>query len=247
MSGVHPTHYWARLKPYNPKREQLLQRCHFLGRVWHGGNGITEIPEWVKVNPAQANMLKRLKQNGTYGEDLDVKPAFDIVTPEFKARIDKKEEAIRKAALGYGAPNVSEMPDVSASESDASGSGSEPVGRITLEDLQDAPPPSVPVIEDADVSTDHVGTIAGVQSAPKLEPKEVDISGRVAAAEGFEQPGTHDLNDGQDVDEVAPRYAPSTQVESGGTRQSSNRTRGSRSPRGSRGSHGSRSRTRNSK
>lgn len=230
MNTSQPS-YWARLKPYNPKYGQRLKRCFYLGRLWAGGDGVHEIPEWVRVNPAQAVELRKLRQDCTCDYNPDIKRAFDVVTQEQKDIIDRREETYRRAALGFGAPNITEMPDISPREVDASGQ-QQPAGRITLEDLEGAPAPSIPVLDDDEES---IGQIADMPSVPDLKPAEVDISGRVAAAEGFEAPGTHDLNDGQDVDEVAPQHGKEAGEQPTKLRAKSSKARGSGSRSRSRG------------
>jgi hypothetical protein len=172
-----------------------MRRCHYLGRLWLGGNGIDpgEIPEWVKVNKAQATELKKLRQDGTT-HGTDARRAFDIVTDE------------HKAALGLSGPSVSELPDVTAQQVDPVKAAQRKA--LTMEDLEDAPDDSADEsVLTADDDDDAVlGTVPGATRTPQVKADEVDISGRQAAAEGFESAGSHDLNDGEDVNDVAPQH-----------------------------------------
>lgn len=203
--------YWVRLKPYSPKRGYRLKRVHYLGRLWLGGNGIDvdEIPEWVKVGRAAAAELKKLRQDG-YTYNTGARRAFDICTEDQRAEIDAKEEDYRKAALGLRGATITELPDVTARRADMTSKASQPK-RLTLEDLEDAPAPTEsvePVLTSADEDDDQLGTVAAAAAAgaPQVKADETDLTGRAAATEGFEEPGTHDLNDTQDVNEVAPQH-----------------------------------------
>jgi hypothetical protein len=200
---------WARLKPYNPKRGHLLRRCHYLGRLWQGGNGIDpgEIPEWVGVNHAQARELKKLRQDGTT-HNSEARRAFDIVTEEQRKAIDLREEDYRKAALGLSRPAISELPDVSAPLVNPARAAQHKA--LTMEDLEDAPADADEDVNSVLTSEDEedsmLGAVPGANRNPQVKAEEVDISGRQAAAEGFEAAGSHDLNDGEDVNDVAPQH-----------------------------------------
>ena len=172
--------YWVRVKPLNKKRGHVVERVHVLGRIWQGGNGIdpNKIPEWVKVNAAQAAALRECKQidNDPYSQGI-----FDIVTEEMKVQIDTKEENVRKAILGFGSQHtINELPNISAGTSDVSGTV-KPQGRLTLDDLKgEAAAPTMPAVDELLTS---VGTIEGVKAAPKTMTKapEVDLTGRADA------------------------------------------------------------------
>lgn len=210
--------YWVRLKPYNPQRNCRMQRCFWLGRVWTGGDGIWEVPEWVECNPAQAAACKPLRQSGFQKPQGPNDPrAFDIVTLEMKQEIDRRENEYRMRARGIGVPAVTQMPNVGPAEVPLA----EPVKRLTMEDLEDADDPEEDIlpqrgdpllsvdddgIDDAEEegSLASVGTIGGALNVSDLEPKEVSIAGRAAAADGFEQDEGLDLNDDTDVNDVAP-------------------------------------------
>jgi hypothetical protein len=199
--------YYVRVKPYNKQRGHLIRRTVIMDRLWTGGDGLTpgDIPEWVKVNGAQAAALKEYKQS----DDPFSPRIFDIVTPERKAEIDAKEEEYRKAYYGLGPrPSLAALPNLTAKESDATGA-SDKRGQFTLEDLKGAPPPTKPVITDDD-DDDSAGAIAA--SVPKISSVQArvsDVSGRLEAASDF--PTTEDLNaDGGDAaaDDMPPAPVP---------------------------------------
>lgn len=121
--------YWVRVKPYNPARGHVIKRYHAAGRMWHGGDGLTQIPHWVKVTEQLAKKLATFHQSD---RDPYAPRIFDIVTEEKKRFIEKQEDEIRRQIRGGVAINA--MPDVSARSLDLTGG----VGVNHLEDaLQD--------------------------------------------------------------------------------------------------------------
>jgi hypothetical protein len=185
------SNYWVRVKPLNPKRGHVVGRIHCLGRLWRGGDGIEQIPEWVEVNKAQAEALMDFQQSD---RDPYSPRVFDIVTPELRRQIDQKENDFRMSVLGRGQP-ITAMPDVTAPEASLV-DGQATRRRVTLEDLASGQ------------SDEAVGGIADADKAPApRQPREssalpepstpaADLAGRAAAAEGFED--TLDMNDGED-------------------------------------------------
>ena len=198
--------FYARVKPYNPKRGHVCRRVIVLGTLWEGGSGVPPdtIPTWTKVNAAQAAALKACKQvdNDAYSQRT-----FDIVTAEQRAQIDHREEQYRKSIMGYGAhPTIGELPDMTAKESNATGGSAQPLkadgSRMTLADLQNAPVPALPIADD----DDEIGGLATMQpeKAPQIKAQEKDLTGRAAATADF--PDSEDLNDSDDDgdDDAAP-------------------------------------------
>ena len=232
--ATQPSFYWVRIKPFNPKRNCKLMRFHVLGRVWTGGDGIWDIPEWVKVNRAQAAECKRYFQSGfTTSQGPNDRKAFDIVTDARKREVDARELEVRMRVRGLGAAAVTELPDLTAPSHDVNAPAKR---RMTLEDFEgdglpeataapapnrehlapvddsledvddlSAPDPMLSSGEDDRDALDDVDEVDGVAAVGRVTASEVDVSGRNAAAEGFDAEGT-DLNDGQDVDDVAPQY-----------------------------------------
>lgn len=196
--------FYARVKPYNPKRGHLVRRIVCMGTLWEGGSGLPPdtIPAWTKVNAAQAEALKRFRQvdNDPYSARV-----FDIVTPPKREEIDQREEGYRKALLGIGHSRpISELPDVSARERNAVGTSDQPVKpdgfRMTLEDLKGAPAPTLPVADDDE---DEVGGLASMPASPEATVKaaEKDLTGRAEASADF--PDSEDLNADDDGDDEA--------------------------------------------
>ena len=107
--------FYARIKPYNPKRGHVVQRYHVVGRAWKGGDGIYEIPEWVKVNRAQAEQLLTCYQTDAYSPMV-----FDICTPDLRAQVDAREEADRLVIRGQRAV-INELPNVAAAVRELTG------------------------------------------------------------------------------------------------------------------------------
>lgn len=179
--------YFARVKPYNKQRGHVVRRIVCMGRLWTGGDGISpgDIPEWVKVNGAQADALKRFKQDDRSPWAASV---FDIVTPLQRQEIDAREEEFRKAMYGLGPkPTIDALPDLSAKETDATGASAK-AGRMTLEDLQNAPAPTLPVVGD-----DDLGGVAPAETIkPQVKARVSDVSGRMDATSEF--PSTQDMN-----------------------------------------------------
>lgn len=169
--------YFARVKPYNKQRGHVVRRIVCMGRLWTGGDGVTpnEIPEWVRVNGAQAQALKAFRQDDRSPWAAGV---FDIVTPLQRQEIDAREEEFRKALYGLGPrPSIDALPDLAAKETDATGSRPKQ-GRMTLEDLAGASPPALPV-----VGEDDLGGVAQVEtSGPQVKARVTDVSGRMDAA-----------------------------------------------------------------
>ena len=131
--------YWARVKPYNPKRQHTIQRIHCLGRLWRGGDGVNKIPDWVKVTPELAQKLLVFKQSD---RDPWAERVFDIVTPEKRARIDTIEEEARRAIRSQGKA-LSEMPNVAAQEVDLVQDTPD------LEDILNEEPSTISALNDA--------------------------------------------------------------------------------------------------
>ena len=193
--------YFARVKPCSPKRGHHVRRFHCLGRLWRGGDGITpgDIPEWVEVNAAQAEMLKTFRQ---HNRDAYAPEVFDIVTLEQKAAIDQKEENFRKAVFGIqGATNITELPNVEAKERQAL---TTPQGRITLADLKDAKP-SRPVVTDVnEIGTPEMPPT--VKTGDAVKARTINASGRAEAASDFEE--TEDMNADADTESVEAAPVP---------------------------------------
>jgi hypothetical protein len=196
--------FWARVKPLNVKKGYVRGR-HVIGsnyvtdkngepipglkgidRTWRGGDGIHEIPDWVKINRLQGELLMTIHQ---VGGDEDTPLVFDIVSPELKARIDAKEEDFRRSVLGYGRP-ITEMPNVRASERDIAGIDSVD-GRPTLDDIASGKTGATSVLEQAVNRTPTAKAAEVDATRPAVTPADVAVPGRQAAAEGF---------DGQTVD-----------------------------------------------
>lgn len=106
-------HLYARLKPYNPQRHQLLRGLHLNGKYYKGGDGLAPdtIPEWYQVSVEEAKLLFKVRSRPEK-PDFPVR-AFDIVTPEQKEQIDAIEEQYRRAYLGLG-QHPDRMPELRA-------------------------------------------------------------------------------------------------------------------------------------
>lgn len=95
-----PELYYARLKPYNPRLGHRIRGMFVreLERVVQGGDGISEIPVWLRVTKEQALKIKVYKQDD---QDPRSHDAFDIVTEQQRMQIDAAEELARRAAKGF--------------------------------------------------------------------------------------------------------------------------------------------------
>lgn len=87
---------FARLKPYNPKQGYILNRYHFQGNLFVGG----ERPTWYRVDDELGRRLKTDEQETG-------RAAFDVMTGEEKSVIDKVEEERRMVAMGMMAATFS--------------------------------------------------------------------------------------------------------------------------------------------
>jgi len=85
--------YWARLVPFNPKKNCNVRRYGFAGTTYLGG----EKPVWYKVTPPQAQALMALTQ--VYDDDQSPR-LFDIYTDEDRQKVDARENEMRLVQLG---------------------------------------------------------------------------------------------------------------------------------------------------
>lgn len=86
---------YARLKPFNFKQGFILNRYHFQGNLFVGG----ERPTWYRVDEALGRLLKADEQETG-------RASFDVVTPEEKVVIDKIEEERRMVQMGMMAATL---------------------------------------------------------------------------------------------------------------------------------------------
>lgn len=89
MADTTPIVLYARVKPLNPRQGYVLNRYHFLGNLFVGG----QRPNWYRVTKEYADFCRLDKQET--GVD-----SFDIVTEAEKMAIDAKEEQLRLVELG---------------------------------------------------------------------------------------------------------------------------------------------------
>ncbi len=85
--------YWARLVPFNPKKNCNVRRYGHMGTMYQGG----EKPVWYKVTPGQAQALMALHQAD--GDEQSPK-LFDIYTEEDRMKVDARENEMRLVQLG---------------------------------------------------------------------------------------------------------------------------------------------------
>ena len=183
----HEPFFYARLKPYNEKAGYLIKRTVVYGQLVVGGDGIKEIPRWIKVDLSQAEYLATLHQK----EYDEFSPKmFDIVTPEQRALIDDRENAYRRAILGLPA-NQMHMPGLEGLRANMANSITQQAAAarqflqqpfstddfkrrqavLTTPDVSD-------ITGDTHVSIPaDVATIARMPKQPNVEPAEVDITG----------------------------------------------------------------------
>lgn len=103
-------YFYARLKPYNPRLGYMLKGMFVpeLGRVVAGGDGVDEIPVWVKIDEKKAILLAQYHQQD---QRPDTPAAFDIVDEHTKEQIDAAEELARRAAHGFIAVRAPSLPN----------------------------------------------------------------------------------------------------------------------------------------
>jgi len=85
--------YWARLKPYNPKLGCLIRTYVYKSVMYRGGDK----PDWYKVSPALATELRLIEQQPGVPR---TEKAFDVISDEERARVDRVENDRRMAAMG---------------------------------------------------------------------------------------------------------------------------------------------------
>jgi hypothetical protein len=89
MEEMMGPNLYARVKPLNPRQGYVLNRYHFLGNLFVGG----QRPNWYKITEEYAGYCRADRQET--GVD-----SFDVVTEAEKVAIDAKEEQLHLVELG---------------------------------------------------------------------------------------------------------------------------------------------------
>ena len=115
MYPQYPSHFYVRLKIYNPKQRCVRKRHHIghpkINQLFKGGDGIKEIPLWYKVNLEQAQILSQYKQDEA---DPFSPMLFDIVDEQTYGQIARQEAVARQHLLGVASPEQATQQAVAA-------------------------------------------------------------------------------------------------------------------------------------
>lgn len=100
--------YYARVKPYNPRRGCKIQGYTYKRQQFKGGDGVETIPVWYRVSAQTARELLQLKQSDT---NPDAPGVFDVCNEQQMRRINAVEADARMRHFGRGTQSISDLPE----------------------------------------------------------------------------------------------------------------------------------------